>query len=84
MRKLVSCLLVVMLSSAAAAETSATPPATNHDSSTRSEANARAEDREAQPAAKKKMCKNLDAGFSHRTERVCMTAEQWEEYNRGN
>jgi hypothetical protein len=31
----------------------------------------------------KKICRNIEAGFSHRTERVCMTAKQWEEYDRG-
>jgi len=33
--------------------------------------------------AEKKICRNIEAGFSHRTERVCMTAKQWEEFDRG-
>ena len=40
-------------------------------------------DDKPQQAVEKKICRSLEVGFSHRTERVCMTAKQWEEYDRG-
>jgi len=36
-----------------------------------------------QQTVEKKICRSLEVVFSHRTERVCMTAKQWEEYDRG-
>ena len=82
MRKFLICCCVMSLT-AAAAPPSAQAPGANEVASSNSGASTSAADGKLQPAAEKKKCRNLDAGFSHRTERVCMTAKQWEEYDRG-
>jgi hypothetical protein len=73
----------VMSLTAATAPPSTQAPSANEVASSNPSASTSAADGKLQPAAEKKKCRNLDAGFSHRTERVCMTAKQWEEYDRG-
>ena len=81
LKLLICCSLAVLGTSAAAA------PAAEQAVQSQAAANGQpvaGADQKAQAAAPKKICRNLDAGFSHRTEKVCMTAKQWEEYDRGN
>lgn len=81
MRKLLFGSVIAMISSVAMA-TPDGPPATTNQSAPKA-SKAQVADEAPQPAAPKKICKNLDVGFSHRSERVCMTAKQWEAYDRG-
>jgi hypothetical protein len=82
MRKLLIGGCFAMLGSGAIAQPATQPAVTNQTVS--DSAKARPQDSGDNAAgADKKTCRNLEAGFSHRTERVCMTAKQWEEYDRG-
>ena len=36
----------------------------------------------ALPPAEKKVCKLLDSSYSHRPQRVCLTAKEWEQVDR--
>jgi hypothetical protein len=81
MRKLLIAGVIAMLASAAIAQPATQPAVTNQTAS--DSAKARPQDSgDNAVGADKKTCRNLDAGFSHRTERVCMTAKQWEAYDR--
>ncbi|WP_245228503.1 hypothetical protein [Pontixanthobacter sp. CEM42] len=43
-----------------------------------------AEERKEEAKKEKKICRRITSMGSRRSERVCMTREQWEEYNNGN
>ena len=73
---------VMMLSTVAFGEP-ATAPAVTNPAASSAKAPVQMADDKGQSAGETKICRNVDAGFSHRTERVCMTAKQWEEYDRG-
>ena len=79
MRKLLFCFSITALGSAATAEP--TPPA-QPVSQVAVSPQPQVRDNKPQPPAEKKICRNLDGGFSHQTERVCMTEKQWNEYDR--
>ena len=81
MRNLLICCCVASLSSAGLAEPATAPIAIQKSSPDKSEV--AASDQNSQAVGEKKTCRSLEVGFSHRTERVCMTAKQWEEYDRG-
>ena len=83
MRKLLIGCCFAMLASAATAEPATQPSVTNQAVSDSAKARPQDSGDNAQAGADKKICRNLEAGFSHRTERVCMTAKQWEAYDRG-
>jgi len=83
MRKLLIAGCIAMLASAAVAQPATQPAVTNQTASDSARARPQDGGDNAQSGADKKICRNLEAGFSHRTERVCMTAKQWEAYDRG-
>ena len=83
MRNLLICAFAASLASAALADPVTAPVARSDAAPDASGGQSPAAQDKAETAAEKKICKNIDAGFSHRKERVCMTAKQWEEYNRG-
>ena len=83
MRKLLFCCCVAGLASAAIGAPAAAPASDNRAVPNAATPGVSPVGEKAQPALDKKICRNLEVGFSHRTERVCMTAKQWEEYNRG-
>jgi len=82
MRYLSICVCAASLASAALAEP-ATAPVVTGPASNKPDASVQLAEEKPRPAVEKKICRNIDAGFSHRTERVCMTAKQWEAYDRG-
>ncbi len=43
-----------------------------------------AEEKKEEAKKEKKICRRITSMGSRRSERVCMTREQWEEYNNGN
>ena len=83
MRNLLIGCSIAMLASVAVAEPTTQPAVNNQTASDSAKARPQGDGDNAQAGADKKICRNLDAGFSHRTERVCMTAKQWEAYDRG-
>ena len=83
MRNLLICAFAASLASTALADPVSAPVARSDAATDASSEQAPAPKDKAETAAAKKICKNIDAGFSHRTERLCLTAKQWEEYNRG-
>ena len=83
MRKLLIACGIAMLATAAVADPGTAPVARSDAAPDASGGQAPAAKDKAETAAAKKICKKIDAGFSHRKERVCMTAKQWDEYNRG-
>ncbi|HKU91713.1 MAG TPA: hypothetical protein VJP82_00030 [Sphingomicrobium sp.] len=83
MRKLLFSCCVAVFASAAMGAPATAPESNSQATPTAATAGVPVVDAKPQPAVEKKICKSLEVGFSHRTERVCMTAKQWEEYNRG-
>jgi hypothetical protein len=82
MRRLLIGCCIMMFASAATAEPPTQPVVTSQAASDPAKARAQDSGDNAQPGPAKRICRNLQAGFSHRSERVCMTAKQWEEYDR--
>ena len=80
MRKLLFCCCVAAFASAATGAPTTAPEV--NQSAPNAPGTPLADDK-PQQAVEKKICRSLEVGFSHRTERVCMTAKQWEEYDRG-
>jgi hypothetical protein len=82
MRTWLICACAASLASTALAE-SATAPVVADPSTNKPNAPAPLVGEKPQAAIEKKICRNIEVGFSHRSERVCMTAKQWEAYDRG-
>jgi hypothetical protein len=83
MRNLLMACGIAVFATMAVAEPVTAPVARSDAATDASNAQAPAAKSKPAKATPEKICKNLDVGFSHRTERVCMTPEQWEDYNRG-